>query len=378
MGNADAPKPQLVPFTPPKFHWNQDNLYEQFKTFKCVVEFAFKGQYKKCSKSVMCRSILNWLGIKSYSVYDNLCITEAQKQDLDQCLAAFEKYFKPERNIFQSWHALGSIYSGAFKTQSEFYHKLNSVADNCSFTNKEEIVKFLFLTHNQNTRVHEHSLKEMQDMTSMTDMLHVAHVYEGTVYSKEISLQYLESIKTVKQVDAINQCQRSASKGRGSGRGHGQSQSRHRSQSKGRPSGNCSNCGSSHPPKRCKTFGKECYHCHKKGHFSQYCRSKQHGCSPSQTKFNGSRQSCHDVYDIGIDQSQLDDAPQFEQDSITIEFKCASQWRHSNIMFDEILASASLQRVLTDGHVKSIGVGQSHWLRERFKLIVAHVIALCL
>ena len=37
-------------------------------------------------------------------------------------------------------------------------------------------------------------------------------------------------------------------------------------------------------------------------------------------------------------------------------------------MFDEISASASLQRVLTDVHVKSIGLGQSHWLKERFKI----------
>ena len=264
MGDADAPKIQLPPFTPPKFHWNQDNLYEQFKSFKRVVEFAFKGQYEKCSNSVKCGFILNLLDIEAYPVYDNLPITEALKQDPEQLLAAFEKYFKPERNIFQSWYALGSIYSGAFKTQSEFCHKLNSVANDCSFTKKEEIVKFLFLTHNQNTRVHEHLLKEMQDMTSMTDMLHMACVCEGTVYSEEISKQHLESIKTVKQVDAINQCQRSASASKGRGRGQGQSQSRHRSQSKGRPSGNCSNCGLSHPPKRCKAFGKECYHCHKK------------------------------------------------------------------------------------------------------------------
>ena len=45
MGDASAPKPQLPPFIPPKFHWNEDNLYEQFKSFKRVVEFAFKGQY---------------------------------------------------------------------------------------------------------------------------------------------------------------------------------------------------------------------------------------------------------------------------------------------------------------------------------------------
>ena len=37
-------------------------------------------------------------------------------------------------------------------------------------------------------------------------------------------------------------------------------------------------------------------------------------------------------------------------------------------MFNEISASASLQRILTDVHVKSIGVGQSHWLKETFKI----------
>ena len=91
------------------------------------------------------------------------------------------------------------------------------MANDCNFTNKEKIVKFLFLTHNQNTRVREHLLKEMQDTTSMTDMLSMVYVCEGTVYSEEISKQYLESTKTVKQVDAINQHQRSASKGRGRG-----------------------------------------------------------------------------------------------------------------------------------------------------------------
>ena len=118
MDDADAPKPQLPPFTPPKIPLDQDNLYEQFKSFKCVVEFSFRGQYKKCSNSVKCGSIFNWLGIEAYPVCDNLSIMEAQKPDPDQLLAAFEKYFKPERNIFQSWYALGSIYGGAFKTQS--------------------------------------------------------------------------------------------------------------------------------------------------------------------------------------------------------------------------------------------------------------------
>ena len=121
-------------------------------------------------------SILNWLGVEAYPTYDNLSISKEDKKDPTKLLDAFECCFKPERNIFQSWYALGSIYSGAFKTQSEFYHKLNSVANDCNFTNKDEIVKFLYLTHNQNTRVHEQLLKELTDMTSLADMLRMARV----------------------------------------------------------------------------------------------------------------------------------------------------------------------------------------------------------
>ena len=186
------------------------------------------------------------------------------KKDPSKLLDAFECYFKPERNIFQSWYALGSIYSGAFKTQSEFYHKLNSVANDCNFTNKDEIVKFLYLTNNQTTRVREHLLKELTDTTNLADMLRMARICEGTVHSEEISKQYLESVKTVKQIDAIHQ--RNSSKPELKGRGHGGHRSHSRSQS--RKLGGCSNCGSSHPPKKSKAYGKECFHCHKKGHFS--------------------------------------------------------------------------------------------------------------
>ena len=76
-------------------------------------------------------------------------------------------------------------------------------------------MKFLYLTHNQNTRV-RHLLKELTDTTSLADMLRMARVCEGTVHSEEISKQYLESVKTVKQVDAIHQWNNSKSKHKGS------------------------------------------------------------------------------------------------------------------------------------------------------------------
>ena len=186
-------------------------------------------------------------------------------------------------------------------------------------------------------------------------MLMMARVCEATVHSEEISKQYLESVKTVKQVDAIhhqhnNNNDRSKSKGRGCA-GH-----RSHSRSQSRKPGSCSNCGSSHPLRKC-------FHCHKKGHFSQLCHARKHRKSPchglSQTN---NRYSHCDVHEK--DQSQFDDSVQFKQDSITIQFK--TQVRHSNIMFDEISSAPSLQRVLTDVHIKA--TGQYNWLRCRFKI----------
>ena len=107
------------------------------------------------------------------------------------------------------------------------------------------------------------------------------------------------------------------------------------------------------------------FHCHKKGHFSQFCHSKQCGKSPGsnvKSSSQNNRYSRRDVHEIY--QSQFDDSVQFEQDSITIQFK--TQLRHTNVMFDEISSTMSLQRVLTDVHVKPIGINQSYWSKQHF------------
>ena len=73
------------------------------------MEFAFRGQYENCSNDNKCGSILNWLGVEAYPVYDNLPISEDDKKDPTKLLDVFECYFKLERNIFQSWYTLGYI-----------------------------------------------------------------------------------------------------------------------------------------------------------------------------------------------------------------------------------------------------------------------------
>ena len=184
------------PFIAPKFDWTKPNLYDQFKIFSRKLKFAFDGQFKDVDNKVKVSCILNWLGNDAFLIYDNLTFEDPAHKDLpDKVLDAFSNYLKPERNVFHSWYMLGSIYSNQFKTQSDFYNHLQCVAKECNFSNSEEVVKFLFLTHNNNTHVCEDLLKEMKEDTSLATMLNIVQISEGTIHSEELSKQYLDTIK---------------------------------------------------------------------------------------------------------------------------------------------------------------------------------------
>ena len=85
------------------------------------------------------------------------------KNDPAKVLAQFENYFKPAQNVYHCWYMLGGLYSSQFKCQSDFMMRLRDVIKDCHFEKPDEIVKFLFLTHNQNPKVQEELLKSMKD-----------------------------------------------------------------------------------------------------------------------------------------------------------------------------------------------------------------------
>ena len=148
------PEKPHIPFVPPTFSWDSPNLHNQFKIFKQKLEFAFKGTYRESDAALKVCTLLNWLGNNAYEIYEHLHWAAADdKDDPDKVLKAFESYFKPEQNQFHSWYTLGSIYSSQFKCQHDFLTRLREVARDCSFTNADKIVFFLFLVHNQNTHI---------------------------------------------------------------------------------------------------------------------------------------------------------------------------------------------------------------------------------
>ena len=218
------------------------------------------------------------------------------KDDPNRVLKAFEKYFKPEQNQFHSWYTLGNIHRGQFKCQHDFLNRLREVAWDCSFTNVDEIVQFLLLTHNQNTRVREELLKTMKTTDSPQDTLQIAHLAEGTTHSENCQSSTWTQWRKMPKWIAWTKAKASNSEVKGmvvavdmakgdlivaSGTQVVLNQ-------------DLCNCSTKYPPKQCPSYRKSCFYCKKEGHFSKFCCTRAHSQS-SQHKSRKGPQSNSNV-----------------------------------------------------------------------------------
>ena len=91
------------------------------------------------------------------------------------------------------------------------------VSKDCELDNPNELVKFLFVVHNQNSHVHENLLKEMKFDSTLQDCLHVAKLTEDTVHVEKLGHNFLANVEKHDQnVDAINHGRQQFKKQKGS------------------------------------------------------------------------------------------------------------------------------------------------------------------
>ena len=241
------PAPPSIPVNKPSFNWESTKLYETFKLFHNQVKFLLlEGQYSKCDEMDKVRTILNWLGPKSFEVYEDLAMEPGEdKKHCKDVFKAFECYFTPIQSLFQNWYQLGGLYSGSCKSQGDFMRRLREITKECSFTNSDEFVKFLFLTHNQNSRVMDALLDRMKATDTPAQCLAIAKTVESTIKTEKLSKSFLQNINKPESTEVDVVSKRKGFKGPGHKQSRGWQQCNHnRSKTK------CRNCGSAHPPKK--------------------------------------------------------------------------------------------------------------------------------
>ena len=269
-----VPAPRAIQLTVkyPSFNW-EGNTHEQFKTFKQRTEILMEGPYEDYKEPDKVAAILGWLGDKGHQVYASLdrTVLGKDKKKYKDVLDAFDSYFKPMQTIMHSWYQLGNIYSSQCKDQTEFMTKLKELSKETGFKEPDELTKFLFVIHNTDSKVREYLIDKGDPSKTCTEFLQMARSVESMVKTETLSRELLGHVGKV-PVSSID-------RGRGRGRGRG---SRGRSSSRGyrapTPGAkDCGRCGKRHPPRKCPAYNQVCKRCKIKGHFKQYCKTKNPG-----------------------------------------------------------------------------------------------------
>ena len=223
-------------------------------------------------------------------------------------------HFKSTQSVFQLWYQLGSIYSSQCKYQTKFMSKLFDVANDCSFANKDEIVKFLFLIHKTNERVKDQFIEKMKTTDTLTDIVQLAITVELMVQMETLYKQLLQNVGklgTTPEVHAIQKHHQSKNKCLQSSP---RSTSDKKSSSQDTGGKKCDNWCHSHLPKQCPAYGKECFKCKKKNHFSKLCWNSDK--KPSDGGGNPKCFSRKDIHELG--------KTKFKYDTDIVEFNGSS------------------------------------------------------
>ena len=178
----------------PSFSW-EGNQYENFKTFKNRTTILMEGPYKSVQEMDKVAAILGWLGDKGFNLYEAIDWDGIgkDKQLYKEVLDAFEAHFKPCQTAMHSWYQLGSVYSNQCKNQTEFMQKLKEIAQETGFNPavRDELIKFLFVTHNTDQKVREYLLDKADPEKTCQDFLKLAKTVESLVKTENMSRELL-------------------------------------------------------------------------------------------------------------------------------------------------------------------------------------------
>ena len=283
----------------PNFNW-EGNVYENYKAFSERATILLGGPYAKYDDPSKISVFLSWTGDKGFQLYKNLDWerTGYDKSKWEDVVKAFGEEFKPCQTVMQSWYQLGNLYSSHCKDQTEFMTRIKELAKEGGFTNQEEIIKFLFLIHNNNTKVREYLIDKAEPTKTSYDFLVLAKTIESQTQTESMSRKLLEKVSNT-PVAAV---QRNRSKTPFWPKSRPQSGTRGSSPSPGRQ---CGKCGFKHPPRKCPAFGKVCNSCKGRNHFWRVCK-KTKSKPQGNPKYRTSRK---DQYEVGTEH-----APYYQSD----------------------------------------------------------------
>ena len=261
---------QLI-FQPPTFHWPSEDQQTAFKEWQSHVTLMLEAS--NIPRERWYASIIGFLGTERFKRWTHLDIpkdVEGRKTPED----VFQAFANTLEVSTSQWNYIDEMYSDICQGEQETTDQLDQcikiLFEKCSYPTNEEKercrLELLFhVTKHFEVKKWVRSQTALKETVTFEKLLQHAKQHEATV--KDFHRH--KSNRGVATSTTINEIRTFTRKGQGSW-------ARARTRSKGKI---CGKCGTSHPPRECPAWDKNCHKCGNKNHFSMQCRSRQSGGS---------------------------------------------------------------------------------------------------
>ncbi|XP_061193379.1 uncharacterized protein K02A2.6-like [Saccostrea echinata] len=240
---------------PPPILSLEGNLKENWRKFEQLFQIYLtaSGMDDKEDK-LKTNILLHLIGPDAVEIYNTFEFEDARnKLKLKPVLDKFKEYCNPRKNIIFERHIFNSRSQGPAEPIDSYVTNLKNKAKSCEFGEiKDSLIRERIVQGIRSDSVRSRLLRTPE--LTLEKSVEICRATEATENQMKLMT---ESGASTEGVDLIKK------------------QKSKREMQKEIKS-KCGKCGKSHEPRNCPAFGKQCYKCQKKNHFSKMCRNTMH------------------------------------------------------------------------------------------------------
>lgn len=244
----------------------EGNLHENFKIFKQQIQIFFKAtKTDEESNGVQVARLLNLMGTDALKVYNTL---EVKTKTVETILNALEKFCSPVKNEVMAHFKFFTRLQHENEQFDKFYSELKMLVKGCDFgICEDKLLRTQIVLGVKNRDLQSKLLRE--DLSLEKVIMYCKSIEQAELNTKLV--QERQKSDDIVDVDVI------ANKNGNDGLNFNKNFIKSKENSNFKF--NCRNCGFLHGINKCPAYGKTCFSCGGKNHFSNKCRQK---CQPIQ------------------------------------------------------------------------------------------------
>ena len=217
----------------------------------------------KRSQSIRLATFRSIMGKDCLEIFLNLKLTEEQRANMAQSIAALDEYFKPKTSVVYERYLFNSCVQNSEESIDGFVNRLRKAASTCKFgTLTDELIRDRIVMGVQDRTTKLRLLKEEE--LDLNKAMNICRSSE--IASMELKSMKSEQTNNSEQINAIQEKYQNKRKNKES----------RRSEAGTKPKEKCYRCGKQgrHKKEECIAYGQICRICSKPNHFAVMCRQK--------------------------------------------------------------------------------------------------------